>query len=224
MGTWGRQRVIKKICKIPGIHGEAIGFISETKDTELELDFLDSTIELGNFCPMEHFSENIWKLPQLLTAFHALFHPILPIPWDGYYFIPIWLTRKLKPRMVSTLLKSQSQAGFNPGSVIANPMPSATTSSTPCCYWQFADAGQAACPPTTEEVKWNSASDSSLNSFGLIIQSQRRFALPLSGLALDKNQGSCSVFTLPLPVSSSSFFTPGRKAFSSRSALCLPNR
>lgn len=98
-------------------------------------------------------------------------------------------------------LRSQSQAGFNPGSVIANPMPSATASSTPCCYWQLTDAGQAACPPTTEEVKWNSASDSSLNSFGLIIQSQRRFALPLSGLALDKNQGSRSLFPLPLPAS-----------------------
>lgn len=60
----GNMRQAKGYKNLAGLHGEAIGFIRESKDTELELDFLGSTIELGGFCCMERFSENIWKLPQ----------------------------------------------------------------------------------------------------------------------------------------------------------------
>lgn len=48
--------------------------LSSVRQTKLELEFLGSIIELGTFCFTEHISENTWKLPQLLNAFHTQLH------------------------------------------------------------------------------------------------------------------------------------------------------
>lgn len=52
-------------------HGVAISFISEVKDTELELELLGSTIELGHFCFIEQISE---KFVIITTVFSMCYY------------------------------------------------------------------------------------------------------------------------------------------------------
>lgn len=44
----------------------------------------------------------------------------------------------------------------------------------------------ATCPPTTKEVKWNSASNSSINCFVSLSSHKEGFSLSVSKLSLDK--------------------------------------
>lgn len=158
----------------------------------------------------------------MLTAFRALFHLILPTLRDGYYFIAILLSKKLKPRMVSILLtvtdpdrvqprKSESKShALNPHKLHSMlllatcrcwagslPFFNHGRSQRELCLWFFSKLIWPHYPIT------------------------KKVCTSLITLALDKNQDSCSSFTLPLPVAAA---LSSHKAFSSRSALCLPNR
>lgn len=104
MGTWGRQRVLKKDLRDPWDTWRSYWFRQWDQRywTRAGLPGLHHWIRSFLF-----HGTLLRKYMEIATvaAFPALFHLILPTPWHGYYFIPILQTRKVKPRMVNILLK-----------------------------------------------------------------------------------------------------------------------
>ena len=114
---------------------------------------------------------NYLVIDTVAECFLCIFHLILPTPWDGYDFSPHFTNKKTGTRGGQYFVQGH-RAWVQTQGVTAKPTLSATTNSTPCCCWWPTGTGQAAYLPAAEGIKWDSASNASINLFCLIIQSQ----------------------------------------------------